>query len=124
MPADGAVRAAKEQSLRASEELDLALRQALFRDSRPLALRQEILDVAKGCERVDALADALDAGRARGPMLADSRRHRGAVQGSRTRSSPTAPARTTSTPGRGQGVPGAHPRRAGCADTVRRAAAR
>lgn len=84
MPANEAVHAAKEQSLRASEQLDAALRQALFRDSRPIALRHEILDVAKGCSAVDvdALADALDSGRARGPMLADSRRHRHAVQGS------------------------------------------
>lgn len=84
MPANEAVHAAKVQSLRASEQLDLALRQALFRDSRPIALRHEILDVAQGCPDVDvdALADALDSGRARGPMLADSRRHRDAVQGS------------------------------------------
>jgi predicted DsbA family dithiol-disulfide isomerase len=84
LPANEAVHAAKAQSLRASEQLDTALRQALFRDSRPIALRHEILDVAKGCDAVDvdALAEALDDGRARGPMLADSRRHRDAVQGS------------------------------------------
>lgn len=84
MPANEAVHAAKAQSLRASEQLDTALRQALFRDSRPIALRHEILDVAKGCPDVDAdaLAEALDDGRARGPMLADSRRHREAITGS------------------------------------------
>jgi predicted DsbA family dithiol-disulfide isomerase len=84
MPANEAVHAAKAQSLRAAEQLDAALRQALFGDSRPIALRHEILDVAEGCPDVDvdALAEALDDGRARGPMLADSRRHRDAVQGS------------------------------------------
>jgi predicted DsbA family dithiol-disulfide isomerase len=84
MPANEAVHAAKLQSLRASEELDMALRQALFRDSRPIALRGEILDVAAGCPHldVDALAEALDGGRARGAMLTDSRRYREVVQGS------------------------------------------
>jgi predicted DsbA family dithiol-disulfide isomerase len=84
MPANEAVHAAKAQSLHASEQLDFALRQALFRDSRPIALRHEILDVARGCAEVDAdaLAEALDDGRARGPMLSDAREHRDAVQGS------------------------------------------
>ncbi|MFC6094353.1 DsbA family oxidoreductase [Saccharothrix lopnurensis] len=83
-PANEAVQAAKEQSPQATEELDVALRQALFRDSRCVSLRHEILDVARGCAHVDAdaLAEALDDGRARGPMTRDSRTHRDAVQGS------------------------------------------
>jgi len=63
---------------------DRALRQALFRDSRCIALRHVILEVAEGCDRVDAAAlkADLDAGTARGPMLADYEAHAGDVQGS------------------------------------------
>lgn len=84
LPANEAVHAAKAQSLRASEQLDMALRHAFFSDSRCIAMRHEILDVAGSCPDVDAdeLADALDDGRARGPMMADFRRHGAAVQGS------------------------------------------
>jgi predicted DsbA family dithiol-disulfide isomerase len=84
LPANEAVHAAKLQSLRASEQLDMALRLAFFRDSRCIALRHEILDVASGCDAldVDALGEALDDGRIRGRMWADSRAHRDAVQGS------------------------------------------
>jgi predicted DsbA family dithiol-disulfide isomerase len=62
-----AVQAAKEQGPRASEALDLALRRALFAESRCISLRSVVLDVADACEAVDAatLADALDQGRAR-----------------------------------------------------------
>jgi predicted DsbA family dithiol-disulfide isomerase len=82
--ANEAVHAAKEQSARAAEELDVALRLALFRDSRCVSLRHEIVDVARGCEHVDAdaLGEALDDGRARGPMMRDLRANREAVQGS------------------------------------------
>jgi predicted DsbA family dithiol-disulfide isomerase len=83
-PANEAVHAAKLQSPAAAEELDMALRLAFFRDSRCIALRHEILDVAKGCKSVDvdALGAALDDGRARGPMMSDYRAHLDAVQGS------------------------------------------
>ena len=83
-PANEAVQAAKLQSLHAAEELDFALRLAFFRDSRCISLRHEILDAAAGCPQVDvdALAEALDDGRARGPMMRDFREHRDAVQGS------------------------------------------
>jgi predicted DsbA family dithiol-disulfide isomerase len=83
-PANEAVHAAKRQSLRAAEQLDMALRLAFFRDSRCIALRHEILDVAKECPDVDidALGAALDDGRARGEMMRDYRQHREAVQGS------------------------------------------
>ncbi|MCR3750738.1 DsbA family oxidoreductase [Lentzea californiensis] len=83
-PANEAVHAAKEQSPEAAEELDMALRVAFFRDSRCISLRHEILDIAGGCPHVDAraLGEALDDGRARGPMMRDYRACRDAVQGS------------------------------------------
>jgi predicted DsbA family dithiol-disulfide isomerase len=67
LPALEAVQAAKEQSLRASEELDRALRQALFAQSRCITMRHVVLDVAGACAAVDAdaLAVALDDGRFR-----------------------------------------------------------
>jgi predicted DsbA family dithiol-disulfide isomerase len=83
-PANEAVHAAKRQSLRAAEELDMALRLALFRDSRCIALRHEILDVAASCPSVDvdALGAALDEGTARAAMMRDYREHRDVVRGS------------------------------------------
>jgi predicted DsbA family dithiol-disulfide isomerase len=83
-PANEAVQAAKLQSPRAAEDLDLALRLAFFRDSRCISMRHEILRVANRCSTVDAdeLAEALDEGRMRGPMMRDFREHRDAVQGS------------------------------------------
>jgi predicted DsbA family dithiol-disulfide isomerase len=67
LPAMEAVEAAKEQGLEASEHLDLELRRAFFAESRCVSMRDVILDVAAGCGRVDAdaLAEALDDGRAR-----------------------------------------------------------
>jgi predicted DsbA family dithiol-disulfide isomerase len=67
-----AVQAAKAQGLAASERLDLALRQAMFRDSRCIALRHEVLAAAEtaGID-VAALATALDAGTARSAVVAD-----------------------------------------------------
>ena len=71
LPAMEAVQAAKEQGLRAGEQLDRALRRAFFGESRPISLRHVILDVAEGCPGVDAerLADALDDGRARKAVI-------------------------------------------------------
>jgi predicted DsbA family dithiol-disulfide isomerase len=62
-----AVQAAKDQSLRAGEELDRALRRALFADSRCITMRHVVLDVAGACGTVDvhALEDALDDARFR-----------------------------------------------------------
>lgn len=59
-----AVQAAKDQSLRASEALDRALRVALFGQSRPISLRSVILEVASECDDVDTelLAKNLDEG--------------------------------------------------------------
>ncbi|HLY64636.1 MAG TPA: hypothetical protein VKU60_03795, partial [Chloroflexota bacterium] len=62
-----AVQAAKEQSLKASERLDRALRSAFFEHSRCIALRHVVLEVAAECDGVDqeALQAALDEGTAR-----------------------------------------------------------
>jgi predicted DsbA family dithiol-disulfide isomerase len=67
LPALEAVQAAKEQGLWASEQLDRALRQAFFAESRCVSLRSVILDVADACAAVDPemLRRALDDGRAR-----------------------------------------------------------
>jgi predicted DsbA family dithiol-disulfide isomerase len=84
LPANEAVHAAKEQSLEAAEELDMALRLAFWRDSRCISMRHEILDVATACREVDVdkLRDAFDTGRARGAMMRSYFAHRDEVQGS------------------------------------------
>lgn len=78
LPALEAVQAAKAQSLAASSALDLALRRAFYGRSRCIALRPVILDVAEGCDGVDAgaLAEALDDGRARRAVMDDFERSR------------------------------------------------
>ncbi len=67
LPALEAVLAAKEQGLNASEQLDLGLRRAFWAESRCVANRRVILDVAAdtGVVDVGALTEALDDGRAR-----------------------------------------------------------
>ncbi|MEV1201281.1 DsbA family oxidoreductase [Microbispora rosea] len=67
LPALEAVQAAKEQGFAASEQLDLALRRAFWAESRCISHRKVILDAAAstGVVNVDALAAALDDGRAR-----------------------------------------------------------
>jgi predicted DsbA family dithiol-disulfide isomerase len=67
LPALEAIQAAKEQSLEASEQLDLGLRRAFWAQSRCISHRKVILDVAAetGVVDVAALAEALDDGRAR-----------------------------------------------------------
>lgn len=84
LPANEAVHAAARQSLRAAEEMDMAVREAFFRDSRPIHLHHELCDIAAGCPSVDvdALAEMLDAGTAREAMMRDYRAHVGQVQGS------------------------------------------
>jgi predicted DsbA family dithiol-disulfide isomerase len=59
-----AVQAVKEQGLTQSERLDLALRRALFCESRCISLRTVVLDLAASCPGVDveALTTALDDG--------------------------------------------------------------
>ena len=71
LPALEAVQAAKQQSLRAGEALDLALRRAFFGESRCISLRSVVLDVAEACAEVDAaaLAAALDDGRCRAALM-------------------------------------------------------
>jgi predicted DsbA family dithiol-disulfide isomerase len=68
-----AVHAAKAQGLPASEDLDRALRRAFWTESRSIAHRQVILDVATETGSVDvtALAQALDTGTHRAAVLAD-----------------------------------------------------
>ncbi len=82
--ANEAVHAAKQQSLVAAEELDMALRHAFFTDSRPISLLHEIVDVADGCGNVDAdvLRRDLDEGTARAEMMRNYRSNADDVQGS------------------------------------------
>jgi predicted DsbA family dithiol-disulfide isomerase len=67
LPPMEAVQAAKAQGLAASEALDRGLRRAFWGESRCVSLRHVILEVASETDALDlgALADALDAGRAR-----------------------------------------------------------
>ncbi|MET9439389.1 DsbA family protein [Streptomyces sp. NPDC006610] len=81
LPALEAIQAAKEQSATAAEQLDLGLRKAFWAESRCVSHRKVILDVAEetGAVDVDALAEALDDGRARRALMdqaADSRTDR------------------------------------------------
>ena len=84
LPANEAVHAAGTQSAEAAEQLDMALRLAFFRDSRCISMLHEIVDIARGCDRVDAdgLGAALDDGRARAAMMAGYRTRSDDVQGS------------------------------------------
>jgi predicted DsbA family dithiol-disulfide isomerase len=79
-----AVHAAKRQSARAAEEMDMAVRHAFFTDSRPISLLHEIVDIARGCPSVDAdaLRQDLDDGTARSDMMRSYRTHVEDVQGS------------------------------------------
>jgi predicted DsbA family dithiol-disulfide isomerase len=80
-----AVQAAKAQSWRASEQLDLGLRRAFFAESRNIGSRHDILDVASTCDAVDvdALTDAIDDGRARRTVIDQwHEAERGDVKGS------------------------------------------
>jgi predicted DsbA family dithiol-disulfide isomerase len=71
LPALEAVQAAREQSERASELLDRALRVALFGKSEVVSMRHTILEVAQRCDGIDAdaLGEALDDGRARSIVM-------------------------------------------------------
>ena len=87
LPPMEAVQAAKEQGLGASEQLDRALRVALFGRSRCISVRSVILEVARSCDTVDvdALAAALDHGRARRAVI---EQHRQAEAGDDVNGSP------------------------------------
>ena len=71
LPPMEAVEAAKEQGLRASEELDRALRVAFFGESRTISMRHVIAEVAETCESVEVgkLMDALDEGSGRHQLM-------------------------------------------------------
>ena len=68
-----AVQTAKQQSLRASEALDRALRRAFFADSRNISMHHEIVAVAEAIEGVDAglVGEALKDGRRRSALFED-----------------------------------------------------
>ena len=70
-----AVQAARRQSEAAAEELDLALRTALFAKSRCITLRHEILAAARSCPFLDPdqLAVDLDAGVSRAAVMRQAR---------------------------------------------------
>ncbi|MGA8114174.1 MAG: hypothetical protein WCA46_10975 [Actinocatenispora sp.] len=73
-----AVQAAKRPEvggLAASDELDAAIRHALFAESRCVTMLPEILDIAGTCERVnaEALAKALHLGSGRAEVIAQWR---------------------------------------------------
>ncbi len=82
--ANEAVHACKAQGPKAAEDLDWALRRAVFAESRCITMLHVVLDVAGGCDSVDVdrLADDLTSGRARGDMLRDYRANRERVTGS------------------------------------------
>ncbi len=85
LPALEAVEAAKEQGLRASEQLDRALRTAFFGASRTISMRHVIEEVALGCSELDTpkLMEALDDGRARRAVMDQAQVAQGdLVQGS------------------------------------------
>jgi predicted DsbA family dithiol-disulfide isomerase len=88
LPALEAVQAAKDPrvgGLAASADLDWALRQAFYVDSRCISLVTEVLAVARDCSAIDdeALAEALRTGRYRARIFADLDIARGgAVKGS------------------------------------------
>lgn len=79
--ANEAVHAAKLQGWGAAEQLDAALRQAFLREGRCISLRHVVLEVAAGCDLVDAgmLEKSLDDGAARGDMMDEFRRARHVV---------------------------------------------
>ena len=68
-----AVYAARDQSPKAAEDLDRALRQAFFGASRNISMLHVILEVASECDSVDrdALEGALHSGTARGRIFED-----------------------------------------------------
>ncbi len=75
LPALEAVYAAKEQSLRLAEDLDMALRRALFCDSVTISMHHEIIEIASSVDGLDveSLRGALEAGRCRDQIFTDNR---------------------------------------------------
>lgn len=68
-----AVQAAKVQGLEASEELDFALRRALFGESLNISLHHQIVEIAQTCDKVDGreVRRALELGTARHTIFDD-----------------------------------------------------
>ncbi len=76
LPALEAVQAAKDPAvggLRASDELDTALRAAFYIDHACISISSVVLDIAEGCGHVDtaALADAIASGAGRAEVYRD-----------------------------------------------------
>jgi predicted DsbA family dithiol-disulfide isomerase len=89
LPALEAVQAAKAPAiggLRASDELDTALRRAFFAESRCISIHPEILDIAARCPHVDA--QALETALARGDGRSQVYEHWKAAQGAEIQGSP------------------------------------
>ena len=88
LPALEAVQAAKDPAvggLRASDELDTALRAAFYADHACISIPSVLLDIAEECEHVDAaaLADAIARGAGRAEVYRDWRIAQGPeIQGS------------------------------------------
>ena len=88
LPALEAVQAAKDPALgglRASDELDTALRAAFYSGHACISIPSVLLDIAADCEHVDsaALADAIARGAGRAEVYRDWRTAQGpAIQGS------------------------------------------
>ncbi|MEU6219992.1 DsbA family protein [Streptomyces sp. NPDC047022] len=89
LPAMEAVQAAKAEEiggLRASDELDAALRYAFYNESRCISIHPVILDVAEKCEHVDTAA--LEKALARGAGRAEVYRHWETAKGPGVQGSP------------------------------------
>ncbi|HEX2196226.1 MAG TPA: DsbA family protein [Actinomycetota bacterium] len=86
LPALEAVHAAKEQGPQVAERLDRALRRGFFGASRNVSMRHEILEIARTVDGLDveALAAALDDGRARSALAED----RAVAEGDEVKGSP------------------------------------
>ena len=86
LPPLEAVQAAKSQSLRTGEDLDLGLRRAFWVDGACISLRHVILDVAAGTGTIDVdrLTEAIDTGAFRAAVMDQFR----AAQGGRVTCSP------------------------------------
>lgn len=82
-----AVQAAKEQGVEASVRLDKAFRRAMFADLAQLETSQQVIEIARNVDGidVDALEDALRAGRGR----SDVRRHTAESKSDLVTGSPT-----------------------------------
>ena len=81
-----AVEAAKEQSLKASEQFDRALRVAFYSHNKTISMHHEIVAVARACDDVDA--DALDHALRQGSARAQIFEDKGEAERSEVHGSP------------------------------------